>query len=61
MENQCFAERPIKPANFDDLNPDNVEEQIRNLGLFEDDYVSDDDTKVCWLFFVWFKYISDGT
>ena len=54
MEDQCFAERVIQPANFDELNPENVEEKIRNLGLFEDDYVSDDDTKVCHIFFFFF-------
>ncbi len=51
MEDQCLAERVIQPANFDELNPENVEEKIKNLGLFEDDYVSDDDTKVCRFFF----------
>ena len=64
MEDQCLAERVIQPANFDELNPENVEEQIRNLGLFEDDYVSDDDTKVCHIFLlkviVKIKYSEDS-
>jgi hypothetical protein len=53
MENQeCLAERIIQPAKFDELNPDNVEEEIKRMGLFEDDYMSDDDTKVR-IGFVW--------
>jgi hypothetical protein len=53
MENQeCLAERIIQPAKFDELNPDNVEEEIKRMGLFEDDYMSDDDTKVR-LGFIW--------
>ena len=45
-DQQCFAERVMQPAKFDELNPDNVEEEIKKMGLFEDDYMSDDDTKV---------------
>ena len=45
-DQQCFAERVMQPAKFDELNPENVEEEIKKMGLFEDDYMSDDDTKV---------------
>ena len=43
---QCLAEKIKRPTNFEQITPDNVEDEIVNLNLIENDYVSDDDGKV---------------
>jgi FKBP-type peptidyl-prolyl cis-trans isomerase len=40
-----LAERVFKPINFEALTTENIEEELKNLNLFEDDYRSDDDTR----------------
>ena len=47
-KNSCTVVRPESKQmpDFEKLTPDNIEEEIRKLKLFDDDYQSDDDTRV---------------
>ena len=52
MENLCTVRRNANEefTDFEKLTPDNIEEELKRMKLFDDDYQSDDDQRVYTLF-----------